>query len=64
MSMSLMVQVRCDKCTEFFEGELGEKSRTVRAEAKKAKWRLGREKDLCPKCAAQQDLDIASDIGA
>lgn len=61
MSMSRYVMVRCDRChtesTPHAEG-----ARATRKAAKEAKWRLGREKDYCPHCAANMDVEIADAI--
>lgn len=61
MSNEKYFTVSCDRCNEettaYEEG-----IRHARAQAKEAKWRLGKKEDLCPKCAAQQDSAIADAI--
>lgn len=49
--------VLCDKCqTEYPLVEAG--TRATRATAKKAGWKLGKTRDLCPECSAELDKAV------
>lgn len=54
MSIAKTVTLLCDKCGKAkFAGVVGEGVRAIRAMAKHDGWKLGRQKDFCPSCAAE-----------
>lgn len=62
MAIAKYVWIVCNRCTEFMKGAEGMNARAVRAQAKEAKWKLGKKADYCPKCAANLAVEIADAI--
>lgn len=55
MSVKIEISIACDKegCLTSIGGAPTEKARAIRAVAKGYGWKLGKQRDFCPKHAAE-----------